>query len=217
METQRPVTTTERCDVIPPMDAYFNDGFHSDIVVSRKTQDLFIFICLQPKMHEWPNCYKHLLVVHLDWAGSRLMLLDWNAGPLDSLWHTQYTLRHHITTCKMDTTNKKKSPSPQLPCLTASRNGCASHCHRCCASQTTEFSGRPLHRRRLSQYPKDAWASRELVSLASANAIGVTISLFCCVLSRWDGFAARWNNSFWSGICYRIRVGRAGVNAFGAS
>ena len=46
---------------------------------------------------------------------------------------------------------------------TTSRNGQASHCRHCCASQTTEAYGRQLQQRRLSEYSNDAWALRELV------------------------------------------------------
>ena len=38
-----------------------------------------------------------------------------------------------------------------------------SHCQYCCTSQTTKVYGRPLQRRRLSEYPNDAWSSRILV------------------------------------------------------
>ena len=37
---------------------------------------------------------------------------------------------------------------------TTSWNGQASHCRRCCASPMTEADGRPLQRRRLSEYPQ---------------------------------------------------------------
>ena len=36
--------------------------------------------------------------------------------------------------------------------------------HRYCALQTTEIDGRPLQRRRLSEYLNDVWASRVVVS-----------------------------------------------------
>ena len=50
---------------------------------------------------------------------------------------------------------------------TTSRDGQASHCRRCYASQTIEVDGRPLQWRRLSEYPNDACVSRALISLVS--------------------------------------------------
>ena len=52
---------------------------------------------------------------------------------------------------------------------TTSRNGQATYCRRCCASQTTKVDGRPLQRRWVSEYPNDAWASRVLVSYTTCD------------------------------------------------
>ena len=43
--------------------------------------------------------------------------------------------------------------------------GRATGCRRCYTSRTTEVNGQPPQRRHLSEYPSDAWASRELVHL----------------------------------------------------
>ena len=47
---------------------------------------------------------------------------------------------------------------------TSSKHGHASRCCHCCASQTAQVDGRPLHGwRRLLEYPNDALASRVLL------------------------------------------------------
>ena len=48
--------------------------------------------------------------------------------------------------------------------MTTLRNGQASRCRHCCASQTIEVDCQSSLRMHLSEYPNDAWASRELVS-----------------------------------------------------
>ena len=40
----------------------------------------------------------------------------------------------------------------------------ASRCRHCCASHMTEVDGHSSQRMHLSEYPKDAWASRVLIS-----------------------------------------------------
>ena len=52
---------------------------------------------------------------------------------------------------------------------TTSRNEQASRCRHWCTSRMTKVDGQSSQRMRLLEYPKDAWASRVLVSLYNAN------------------------------------------------
>ena len=48
--------------------------------------------------------------------------------------------------------------------MTTTKNGHASRCRHCCASQMTEVDEQSSQQVHLSKYPNDAWASRVLVS-----------------------------------------------------